>query len=61
MSVYAALSVVMTYWGVNYFFSGLHSYGGGEMPVGTWIVWLVFVGAGVMALLARGGEDGRGA
>lgn len=60
VSVFAVLSVMMTYWGVNYFLSGLHSYGGGEMPAGAWVVLLVFGGAGVLAILAGGGEDARG-
>ena len=47
-SVWAILSVLMTYFGVNYYLSGLHSYGnsGGEilsMPVVVGVVILVLV------------------
>ena len=41
-------SVVMTYFGVNYFLSGLHSYAAGDpMKVPDW----VFIGAGLMGAL----------
>ena len=52
-SMAAVSSVVMTYFGVNYFLSGLHSYGGGDaIPVPDW----VFLGVGLMvALIAVSG------
>jgi cytochrome c-type biogenesis protein CcsB len=52
-SMAAICSVVMTYFGVNYFLSGLHSYGGGDpIPVPDW----VFIGVGLMvALIAVSG------
>ena len=47
-SMAAICSVVMTYFGVNYFLSGLHSYGGGDpIPVPDW----VFTGVGLMVAL----------
>lgn len=41
-------SVIMTYFGVNYYLSGLHSYAGGDaVPVPSWIFFVV---AGVFSL-----------
>ncbi len=52
-SMAAISSVVMTYFGVNYYLSGLHSYGSGDpIPVPEW----VYIGIGVMvALIAVSG------
>ena len=48
-SMAAVSSVVMTYFGVNYFLSGLHSYAAGEpMAVPAW----VYIGVAFMAVLA---------
>ncbi len=48
-SMAAVSSVVMTYFGVNYFLSGLHSYAAGEpMAVPAW----VYIGVAIMAVLA---------
>ena len=33
LSVYALSAVLMTYFGVNYYLAGLHSYGSTEAPV----------------------------
>ena len=44
----AFASVLMTYFGVNYFLTGLHSYGAGETP--TFIKWLYISGV-LVALL----------
>jgi hypothetical protein len=41
-------SVLMTYFGVNYFLSGLHSYGKGSADG---IHWAVYVSAGLIAVL----------
>lgn len=47
MSVIAIASVLMTFFGVNYYLSGLHSYGGsGEVSFN-----LVFITAGILAAL----------
>ncbi|MBK8165161.1 MAG: cytochrome c biogenesis protein CcsA [bacterium] len=49
VSMAAVSSVVMTYFGVNYFLSGLHSYAAGEpMAVPSW----VYIGVAFMAVLA---------
>jgi len=40
--------VIMTYFGVNYFLSGLHSYAAGEpMAVPSW----VYIGVAIMLVL----------
>lgn len=50
LSVYALSSVLMTYFGVNYYLSGLHSYGNTEAPVavhlliGLYLLITVLVG-----------------
>jgi cytochrome c-type biogenesis protein CcsB len=39
-SLWAIWSVIMTYFGVNYYLSGLHSYAAGDpVPVPDWIYW----------------------
>jgi cytochrome c-type biogenesis protein CcsB len=41
-SLIALGSVLMTYFGVNYYLSGLHSYAGGDpMPIPSWIFFVV--------------------
>jgi cytochrome c-type biogenesis protein CcsB len=48
-TMFAFCSMVMTYFGVNYYLSGLHSYAAGDpVPVPAW----VYIGLGTMALLA---------
>ncbi len=49
MSVYAFSSVLMTYFGVNYYLSGLHSYAGGDpVPIPAF----VYVSVGVLLVLS---------
>ena len=49
-SVLAFFSVIMTYFGVNYYLTGLHSYAGGDtMPVPPLVFWLL---GGLAALIA---------
>lgn len=45
MSVFAFASILMTYFGVNYYLSGLHSYASGDPVPVPWFVWagLIFV------------------
>jgi len=39
-SLWAYSSVIMTYFGVNYYLSGLHSYAAGEaVPIPTWVYY----------------------
>ena len=49
--VVAFASIVMTYFGVNYYLSGLHSYAAGDpIPVPAW----VYIGTATMFALAIG-------
>jgi len=43
-STIAYASVIMTYLGVNYYLSGMHSYAAGEpIPIPQWIYWVIAV------------------
>ena len=42
MTVFALTSVLMTYFGVNYYLSGLHSYGKGDTPPALGIIYVVY-------------------
>jgi len=51
MSLFAFSSVLMTYFGVNYYLSGLHSYAGGDpVPVPVFVYVAVIVLAGLSAV-----------
>jgi cytochrome c-type biogenesis protein CcsB len=51
-SVLAYASVIMTYFGVNFYLSGLHSYASGDpVPIPTWVYWAVGI-VGTIILLA---------
>ena len=53
MSVWSVYSIIMTFWGVNYLFSGLHSYGAGEdvdIPIYIWISVLAVI---IISILAK--------
>jgi len=51
-TIFGWASVIMTYYGVNYYLSGLHSYAAGDpVPVPDW-VYMVVVGVTVISLLA---------
>ena len=53
LSLFAFSSVLMTYFGVNYYLSGLHSYAGGDpVPVPVF----VYVAAAVLVSLALAGR-----
>lgn len=43
-SVLGFLSVLMTYFGVNYFLTGMHSYASGEAAKIPWYIYLIVVG-----------------
>jgi len=52
LSLFAFSSVLMTYFGVNYYLSGLHSYAGGDpvpVPVFVYVSVVVLVGLAVAA------------
>ena len=57
MSVLGLASVLMTYFGVNYYLSGLHSYGGGDTPPGLTAVFITY--ACVFALMIYAGYSQR--
>jgi len=43
-SVVAYSSIIMTYFGVNYYLSGLHSYASGDpIPIPSWVYYAVSV------------------
>ncbi len=52
MSVAALGTVLMTFFGVNYYLSGLHSYGGDSAPPALNVIYLVYAAVAVIALLA---------
>ena len=52
MSVLGLASVLMTYFGVNYYLSGLHSYGGGDTPPALTAVFVVYACAFVLMVYA---------
>jgi cytochrome c-type biogenesis protein CcsB len=56
-SVLGLLSVLMTYLGVNYYLSGLHSYGSGEGLQFPIVLVVVFGFVGIMAFLAKKKEN----
>ncbi len=44
VSVVAYSSIIMTYFGVNYYLSGMHSYASGDpIPIPVWIYYAVSV------------------
>ena len=52
MSVLAFSSVLMTYFGVNFYLSGLHSYAAGDpVPIPTWVYWAIAI-VGIVIVLA---------
>ena len=56
-SVVGLLSVLMTYLGVNYYLSGLHSYGSGEGLKFPFAVLILFAVIGVIAYVAKMKDD----
>ena len=58
LSVLGLASVLMTYFGVNYYLSGLHSYGGGERPAGLSAVFITYGCA--LVLIGYAGYRQRG-
>jgi len=54
LSVVGFSSVLMTYFGVNFYLSGLHSYASGDpVPVPVWVYWVVGVVSIVILLAYR--------
>ena len=51
-TIFGLASVIMTYYGVNYYLSGLHSYATGDpVPIPNW-VYVVLITIGVISLIA---------
>lgn len=42
LTIYALGSILMTYFGVNYYLNGLHSYAGGTTPPALWGVFVIY-------------------
>jgi len=51
LSMFAYFSILMTYFGVNFLLSGLHSYASGDFALPTWVYWWVG-GLVLLSLLA---------
>ena len=55
MSLAGISSIIMTYFGVNYYLSGLHSYAAGDpMPIPVWIYY--FIGIVILTAVAAMGR-----
>lgn len=51
-SLFGLASIIMTYYGVNYYLSGLHSYAAGDpVPIPAWVYWSI-ASLAVISLLA---------
>ena len=56
-SVLSFASVVFTYFGVNFYLSGLHSYANGEGFGVSWLIYLILAGIALLIALAYRGRD----
>ncbi|WP_298063084.1 cytochrome c biogenesis protein CcsA [uncultured Rikenella sp.] len=52
MAVVGLGAVLMTFFGVNYYLSGMHSYGADSAPPALYAIWVVYGAAAVIAVLA---------
>ena len=52
MTVVGLGAVLMTFFGVNYYLSGMHSYGTDSAPPGLYAIWIVYGLAALVAGLA---------
>ncbi len=52
LAMFAYASIMMTYFGVNFYLSGLHSYASGDAPATPTFVWYIVVIALVISILA---------
>lgn len=52
MSIIGLTSVLMTFFGVNYYLSGLHSYGGDSAPPALNIIYVVYAAIAILAVVA---------
>jgi membrane protein implicated in regulation of membrane protease activity len=51
-AIFAYASIMMTYFGVNFYLSGLHSYASGDAPVTPTFVWYIVVFAVVLSIVS---------
>lgn len=51
-AIFAYASIMMTYFGVNFYLSGLHSYASGDAPVTPTFVWYIVGFATLLSILA---------
>ena len=52
MSIFAYASIMMTYFGVNFYLSGLHSYASGDAPVTPTFVWYIVLFSVILSLVS---------
>ena len=52
MSIFAFYSIMMTYFGVNFYLSGLHSYASGDAPATPTFVWYITIFAVILSVVA---------
>jgi len=52
MAIFAYASIMMTYFGVNFYLSGLHSYASGDAPATPTFVWYIVLFAAVLSTVA---------
>jgi cytochrome c-type biogenesis protein CcsB len=52
LAIFAYASIMMTYFGVNFYLSGLHSYASGDAPVTPTFVWYIVLFAVILSLLS---------
>lgn len=60
MSIVALASVLMTFFGVNYYLTGLHSYGGDSAPPALNLIWIVYLAVAILAFAAWVRQRGNG-
>jgi len=53
MTVLAYASIMMTYFGVNFYLVGLHSYASGEQVITPTFIWYTLFGVFMLALISR--------
>ena len=51
-SIFAYASIMMTYFGVNFYLTGLHSYASGDVPVTPGFVWYLVLFFVVLSILS---------
>ena len=52
MSIFAYASIMMTYFGVNFYLAGLHSYASGDVGMTPAFVWYTLAGFAILCTLA---------